>query len=126
MRTPKPVEQEHLEFMKKYFSRKLIDGTWVDLLENTTSKKKAEEKLRAALKDNDADKLNQWFLTHLSTKGRKYIWSAHRNVDYRQRKPTVDRTLRSEVFTALMAWAKEHGANDVNDAVLLLLDRQNP
>lgn len=120
----KTVGEENLAFLKTYFSKKLVDGTLKSLLTPTADIHAAEQDLRIGLQLEDAGKLNQWFDDYLSVTGRNTVWAAFRTVGYRRKNPRSEQELRKAVVAEVMAWAKAQGINDLNEAVLQLLEAQ--
>ncbi len=119
----KQVEREHVAFLKTYFSKKLVEGDIGGLL-NDDDSELATKELKAALQNEDIVALNTWFNTHLSTVGRKTIWTAFRNVGYRERNPRSNQELRKSLVDEVMSWAEDQGIDNLNDAVQALLEAQ--
>ena len=121
----KRVELGHVAFLKTYFSKKLVDGTLITLLNSASAKEDAEQDLRDALKLDDPEKLNQWFHDYLSKEGRKTIWAAFRSAGYRRKNPRTELELGRVVVKDVMSWAESQGIDDLNEAVRRLLEEQN-
>ena len=120
----KQVEPEHLGFLRTYFSKKLVDGSLSELLSDPSLSEGAAEALRHALAEGTMAGLNGWFDRYLSLAGRRAVWAAFRNVRYRKKSPLADQVLRKSVVREVMDWAEAQGIDDLNAAVLALLEAQ--
>jgi hypothetical protein len=120
----KLVEPEHLDFLRTYFSKKLVDGSLSELLSDPALSEDAVETLRQALAEGSVVGLNDWFGRYLSLAGRRAMWTAFRNVRYRKKSPLADQVLRKSVVREVMDWAEAQGIDDLNAAVLALLEAQ--
>ena len=120
----KTVENEHLAFLKTYFSKKLVDGTLNTLLKPEADGATAEQALQEGLESRDPEQLNQWFDDYLSNEGRKMVWTAFRSAGFRRKNPRSEQELRISVVREVMAWAETQGIDDLNEAVLALLEFQ--
>ena len=120
----KQVEPEHLDFLRTYFSKKLVDGSLSELLSDPSPSEDAAEALRYVLAEGSIAGLNDWFDRYLSLAGRRAVWTAFRNVRYRKKSPLADQVLRKSVVREVMDWAEAQGIDDLNEAVLALLESQ--
>lgn len=120
----KTVENEHVAFLKTYFSKKLVDGTLNTLLKPAVDHTTAGQTLQKGLQSEDPEQLNQWFDDYLSKEGRKTVWTAFRNAGFRRKNPRSEQELRRSVVKDVMAWAEAQGIDDLNEAVLALLESQ--
>lgn len=120
----KTVEAQHVAFLKTYFSKKLVEGTLGSLLADKEQLESAALELRNYLEQGDPEALNNWVDGYLSPQGRKTLWTAHRNIGYRKKSNRSAHELRKSVVDQLMEWAEPEGIDNVNDAVLALLEAQ--
>ena len=118
----KTVEEQHLAFLNTYFSKKLAEKTLYSLLEENCSLEYAEGDLKACLEREDPERFNAWFDRYLSNQGRKTIWTAFRNIGYRKKNPRSEQELRKSVADQVMKWAETENIDNLNDAVLALLE----
>lgn len=120
----KTVENEHVAFLKTYFSKKLVDGTLDTLLKPAADHTTAGQALQEGLQSEDPEQLNQWFDDYLSNEGRKTVWTAFRSAGFRRKNPRSEQELRRSVAKDVMTWADAQGIDDLNEAVLALLKSQ--